>query len=210
MLMDATRLRLLRELSQPDSASGLARRLGMPRQRINYHLRELEKSGLVRLVREQRKRNCTERILQATARSYVVSPEALAELGADAALVRDRFGWAYLVAVAARAIRELGFLRQWADHARQRLATFTLETEITFVSPAGMRSFAEDVSREIARLTAQYHDERSTGGRKFRFFLGAYPTITKPPSEQIAAADQVARRTMETENGDDDDRKGHA
>jgi hypothetical protein len=31
----------------------------------------------------------------------------------------------------------------------------------------------------VARLAAKYHDESAEGGRKFRFFGGVYPTITR-------------------------------
>src|SRR5579862_2523514 len=100
-LMDATRLRLIQELREPESASGLARKLGEPRQRINYHLRELEKAGLVRLVEERRKGNCVERVVVATARTYLVSSEVLGALGADPRQIKDRLSSAYLVAVCA-------------------------------------------------------------------------------------------------------------
>ena len=76
-----TRRTLLAALAEPDSAAGLARRLGLPRQRLNYHLRALEKAGLLECVEERRKGNCTERILRATARSFVISPDALGSFG---------------------------------------------------------------------------------------------------------------------------------
>ena len=48
--------RLLAELAQPASASNtLAARLGLARQKVNYHLRALELHGLVELVAERRK-----------------------------------------------------------------------------------------------------------------------------------------------------------
>src|ERR687897_3489675 len=83
-LLDRTRQKLLAHLAEPDSASGLARRLRLPRQRINYHLRVLESAGLVELVEERRKGNCLERVVRATARSFVISPEALGGLGPTA------------------------------------------------------------------------------------------------------------------------------
>ena len=100
-MMSPIRLRLLRELSEPDSASGLSRKLEMPRQQLNYHLKDLERHGLVELVEEKRRGNCTERLLRAVARSYVISPSALGSLGVDPNRVEDRFSSAYLVAVAA-------------------------------------------------------------------------------------------------------------
>ena len=77
-LLHPTRLRILRALEQPDSAAGLSRRLGVPRQKLNYHLRLLEDDGLVELVEERKKRNCTERVMRAVARSYLISPAAVA------------------------------------------------------------------------------------------------------------------------------------
>src|SRR5262245_33406040 len=101
VLLDPLRLRLLEELREPDSASGLARRLHLPLQKINYHLRELEKQQLVELVAERRRGNCMERVVRATARTYVISPAALGGLGADPASIQDRFSSTYLVATAA-------------------------------------------------------------------------------------------------------------
>jgi DNA-binding transcriptional ArsR family regulator len=80
-LLSPERLRLLAHLGAPDSASGLSRRLGVGRQRINYHLRELERARLVEFVDERRKGNCVERRVRATASSYLISPEALGVLG---------------------------------------------------------------------------------------------------------------------------------
>ena len=41
-LLHPQRLRLLEAFVQPDSAAGVARRLGLPRQQVSYHVRELE------------------------------------------------------------------------------------------------------------------------------------------------------------------------
>src|SRR5262245_58140558 len=87
-VLQAGRLALLAERRAPDSAAGLARRLRMPRQRVNYHLRELERVGLVEFVEQRRKGNCIERILRATATSYVISPEALGAIAATEGDVR--------------------------------------------------------------------------------------------------------------------------
>jgi len=177
-LLDPARLRLLEELAEPDSAAGLARRLKLPRQRVNYHLRELERQKLVELVEERRKGNCLERVVRATARHYLISPEALGSLGADPGSVSDRFSASYLVAVAARAIRELAVLRLRADRAKKRLATLTLQTEVRFASAEDRNAFSEELATALARLAAKYHDEKAEGSRTFRFFLGAYPAVT--------------------------------
>ncbi len=76
VLLEPTRLKLLEALAEPQSASGLARTMKLPRQRINYHIRALESAGLVKKVGQRRKGNCIERLVKAVAHSYLISPEA--------------------------------------------------------------------------------------------------------------------------------------
>ncbi|MEE9226690.1 MAG: helix-turn-helix domain-containing protein, partial [Acidobacteriota bacterium] len=77
VLLRPLRIRILEALGEPNSASGLARRLGTSRQKINYHMRELEKKALVELVEERRKGNSVERVVRATTRSYLLTAEVL-------------------------------------------------------------------------------------------------------------------------------------
>ena len=72
--LDPLRSRILSALAEPGSATALGQRLGLPRQQVNYHLRTLEQHGLVELVEERRKGNTVERVMRATASSYVISP----------------------------------------------------------------------------------------------------------------------------------------
>src|ERR671916_799880 len=108
--LDPIRSRLLAELAEPGSASSLAARVGLPRQKVNYHLRALEQHGLVELVAERRKGNVTERVMRATAASYVISPAALAAVAPDPGRSPDRLSAGWLLALAARLVREVGGL----------------------------------------------------------------------------------------------------
>ncbi|NIR44365.1 MAG: helix-turn-helix transcriptional regulator [Gemmatimonadetes bacterium] len=176
-LLHPLRRRILHALSQPGSASSVARQLDLPRQKVNYHLRELEADRLLELVEERRKGNCTERILRAAASHYLIDPEVLGPLAADPEKLSDRFSSAYLVAVAAGAIRDLGRLRAGAEEADQRLATLTLQSEIAFSSPAARNAFAEELANELARLVAKHHDDSEPEARRFKLFLGVYPGL---------------------------------
>jgi len=178
-LLEPLRLRMLDNLAKPDSATGLSRKLKLPRQKVNYHLRELEKAGLVEPVEERRKGNCVERIVRATATSYLISPEVLGTMASDPSRVADKFSSAYQVAVAARTIRDLATLQRRADKAGKKLATFTLQTDVRFADAASRNAFTEELANAIAGLVAKHHDEKSAGGRLFKFNVGAYPAITK-------------------------------
>jgi DNA-binding transcriptional ArsR family regulator len=175
-LLHPLRTSILAALREPDSAAGLARRLALPRQKVNYHLRELERHGFLEQVEERRRGNCTERIVRAVAHHYLISPAALGGLAADPAAIADRASSAYLVALAARAMREVATLREDAHAAGKKLPTFALETEVRFRSSDEQHAFAEELSRAVAALVARYHDESAPGGRPFRWFVGSYPT----------------------------------
>ncbi len=70
-------------------------------------------------------------------------------------------------------------LRRRADKAGKKLPTFTLQSHVRFASAADRAAFTDELSNEIARLVAKYHDERAADGRAFELTVGAYPAITK-------------------------------
>src|SRR5439155_16706235 len=162
--LDPIRARLLAELAEPGSATMLAARVGLPRQKVNYHIKALERHGLVQLVEERRKGNVTERVLRATAASYVISPAALAAVQPDPARSPDRLSALWLLAVAARLVGDVGALITGATKARKRLATFAMDGEVRFASAADRAAFAEELSSVVAALVAKYHDEKAERG----------------------------------------------
>ncbi|TQM38411.1 ArsR/SmtB family transcription factor [Pseudonocardia cypriaca] len=175
--LDPIRARLLAELVEPGSASSLASKVGLARQKVNYHLRTLEQHGLVELVAERRKGNMTERVLQATAASYVISPAALGSVAPDPARSPDRLSAQWLIAVAARVVREVGELLAGATKARKRLATFAIDGEVRFATPADRAAFADELARAVTDLVGRYHDETAPGGRRYRVVVAVHPEL---------------------------------
>ena len=183
-VLRSLRLRILSEVSQPASAAAVARRLGAPRQKVAYHVRELEREGLVECVEERQRGNCRERIVKATARAYLVGADAISRIAADPATARDRLSSGYLVAVAAQAVHEVAVLRLKAQAAGKPIATLTLQTDVRFGSSAQRAAFAEELSGLVATLAAKYQNSEAPGGRPYRLFLGVYPA--PPPSDKGA------------------------
>jgi DNA-binding transcriptional ArsR family regulator len=182
--LDPIRARLLAELGDPGSASTLAARVGLTRQEVNYHLRALERHGLVALVEERRKGNCTERILQATAASYVISPSALAPVAPDPSRDPDARSARWLLAVAGRLVREVGELITGASAAGKPVATLGIDSEVRFASAKDRAAFAAELADAVNGLVARYHDEAASGGRPHRFIVALHPTITKSKERQ--------------------------
>ena len=177
--LDPVRARLLAELVEPGSATTLAAKIGLPRQKVNYHLRMLEQHGLVELVELRRRGNMTERVMQATAASYVISPGALGAAAPDPARAPDRLSAHWLIAVAARTLREVGELLNGATKAGKRLATFTIDGEVRFASAADRAAFAEELAGAVTALVGRYHDENAPGGRPHRVVVAVHPHIRR-------------------------------
>jgi len=180
--LDPIRARLLAELAEPGSATTLGERVGLTRQKTNYHLRALERHGLVELVEERRKGNCTERILQATAASYVISPLALATVAPDPARDPDQRSARWLLALAGRLVGEVGELITGASAAGRPLATLGIDSEVRFASAKDRAAFAAELAGAVNGLVAKYHDESAPGGRPHRFVVALHPTITDKES----------------------------
>jgi DNA-binding transcriptional ArsR family regulator len=181
--LDSIRSRLLAELAQPASAAALSARLGIARQKLNYHLRALESNGLVRMAEERRWGGLTERKLVATASSYVVSPAALGPIAVDPARTRDRLSASYLIALGARMVREVSKLIHRSEAAGKYLATISIDTEIRFRSASERAAFSRELTESITTLASRYHDATAPGGRPHRVIVVAHPMPNQEDEE---------------------------
>jgi DNA-binding transcriptional ArsR family regulator len=174
MLAEPLRQRILGALAEPGSASTLARTLGLARQKVAYHVRQLEKHGFVELVREEQRRGCKERIVRRTAQYLVASPCVLAP-DLDPRKLKDKFSSSYLIALASRMAQEVGEAQAIAEKAGKRLPTLSTDVEIRLRSPREREAFAEELLEAITRLAAKYHDEIHPDGHTYRLVVGAHP-----------------------------------
>lgn len=182
--LDPIRSRILSELAQPASAASLAGRLGLARQKVNYHLRALEENGLVRVVEKRKWGGLTERLLVATAASYVVSPVAMGQVATDPCRCKDRLSARYLIALAARMVREVTSLLRRSDETGKRLATLSIDTEIRFRNGSERAAFTEELTRTITQLASRYHDESAPGGRSHRVVIVSHPFPQEADSKE--------------------------
>jgi DNA-binding transcriptional ArsR family regulator len=186
-LLHPLRLRILESLAEPDSASGVARKLRMPRQVVNYHVRELARSHFLQRAGQRRKRNMIERRFVATARGYVLSPELLGKLGLDARRVEDTFSAAYLLALTSQMQSELGRAWRAASAQNKRLATLSMSSEMRFESADQRAEFTRELQQAIINVIGRFAsptklaDGTAGPGRPYRLILGSYPIPS--PSE---------------------------
>ena len=177
--LEPVRSRLLAALAEPASAAALASRLGIPRQKLNYHLRTLEAHKLVRVAKKRKWGGLTERLLVATATSYVISPAVMGRVAADPERTADRLSASYLIALAARIVREVGGLLRRAHEQDKRLATLAIDAQVRFRSTEDRAAFTRELTESITALVAHYHDASTPGGRSHRLVLVAHPLPQK-------------------------------
>lgn len=184
--MAPIRSRLLAELTEPASAAALAPRLGLTRQKVNYHLRSLEKHGLVEEAGSRRWGGLTERLLVATATAYVVSPGAMGPASMDPGRHADRLSAGYLIALAARLIREVSKLMRLSRKAGRRLPTLAIDTEIHFRSATDRASFSAELTRAVTDLAARYHDASHPDSRAHRVVVAGHPLASDTHEEETS------------------------
>jgi DNA-binding transcriptional ArsR family regulator len=186
--LEPVRSRLLAELAEPASAATLAARMGIARQKINYHLRALETHHLVRVAEKRQWGGLTERLMVASAASYIVSPGAMGPVAADPDRGADRLSASYLLALAARIVREVKALLGRAAETEKRLPTLSIDTVIRFRSAADRAAFSQDLTAAVASLAARYHDASAPKGRAHRMVVVAHPL---PHKSQIVTEHQL-------------------
>jgi DNA-binding transcriptional ArsR family regulator len=171
------RARLLDALAEPASATELAARLALTRQKVNYHLRVLESAGLVELVEVRQRRGCTERVMRRSAAAFVVDPAVLPDATDSPVRSRDRHATEHLIATASDTVRQVARMQTAADAQGQRLLTFTLETEVAFAHPSDVHAYADALAAAMADVAQRFHDP---AGRRYRVVAGGHPA-PKPP-----------------------------
>jgi hypothetical protein len=125
----------------------------------------------------------TERLLVASARSYLVSPSALGPAASDPERTPDRLSASYLMALAGRVVREVSDLYRRATQSSKGLATLSIDTEIRFRSAAERAAFSGELVRTVQALAARYHDQSAPGGRSHRLVVMAHPLPQPIPTE---------------------------
>jgi DNA-binding transcriptional ArsR family regulator len=184
-LLHPLRLRILGALREPDSAAGLARRLRLPRQKVNYHVRELARAHFLERAGQRRRRNMIERRFRTTAQGYILSPELLGRLGVPQAQAQDAFSAATLQGLMALGQSELGRASGQAVEQNKHLSTLSVSSELRFESAEQRARFAAELQRAIVDVIGRHaspyawENGEAGSGRPYRLLLGCYPIPPK-------------------------------
>ena len=188
-LLDPLRARILAAMREPASAAEIARQLDLPRQRVHYHVRELERVGLLRPAGRRRRGNLIEQRFVATARAYALSPELLGPLAADWRALGDPASAAYLLALTEQVRADLSRLMSAEDGPAAGPAT-SLKAQFRLDSESKRAAFAAALREAIVGVVARHtapdrrEDGRPGPGGAYRLVLACYPLAERPGRER--------------------------
>jgi DNA-binding transcriptional ArsR family regulator len=185
VLLDPLRMRILALAREPSSATEIAGRLRLPRQRVNYHVRLLAKHDLLARAGRLRKRNMFEQRYVASARSYLIVPSVLGPVEADWRSIPDAASAAYLLALSAQVQSDLArALGETPEGGR--ISTLSLKSQFRFESAKQRADFAGALRRAVVDAIARFSSPDEPPGRQpapgppYRLVLGCYPYAPAP------------------------------
>jgi DNA-binding transcriptional ArsR family regulator len=196
-LLKPLRTAILAQAGEPISARELGAALGLSRQRAGYHVRALARVGLLRRAGRRRRRALTEQRWVASARAYVLAPEALGPLGADPKRIHDRLSASYLLATAARLQGDVLRAAGEAEAQGARLATLTLEADLRFTGAEQRARFAAALRDAVAAVIAKHAapaiaaDGCPGEGAPYRLVLGVHGMPLAPRSTDQAGVERA-------------------
>ncbi|MFO7279701.1 MAG: helix-turn-helix domain-containing protein [Thermoanaerobacterales bacterium] len=173
------RAAILDAMREPTTAAAVARRLGEPRQKVAYHVRELEKAGLLRHVGQRQNGNFLEQVYEAVARTFVISPAATwGDAEARSAALADQVSLGELHRAGERLQRDSAVLLDRAAFDGEEVPSASVTTEIRFASDEARAAFLAEHLDALAVLVRKYG---ARSGTPYRIVLAAYPDPEADP-----------------------------
>ena len=173
-LMNPLRAEILSHLREPASAAQVAKAMNEQPQRINYHLKTLEKVGLVRRVGTRHVRNLVEVLYQAIARTFILSDE----LGWDAETVRkmkDQSSLMYLITASDRLKRDALRLMERSDEGKAEVPSISMQFHVYLTDEKHRAAFVREYAETMKKLAEKYQGSERTGTVVYRVLTAVYP-----------------------------------
>ena len=179
-LLKPLRVALLKQMSEPRTCSELAEVFELTPQSVYYHVKALEKAGLVEKVAEARVRGTVEGHYQARARAYWLSPQLVGQVGGPRA-AQDQASLRYLLSLAEEMHTEVGRLGE-RSAAGEPVPSLGLSAQIYLPNGERRGEFLDEVQQVFQALARKYglpqSDEEAPGaGETFRLALACYPAL---------------------------------
>lgn len=174
-LIKPIRLELLTMLDKPRTCSQLAESFHTSPQKIYYHIKVLERSGLVKKVSEKRVRGIMEGYYQAVAESYWLSPQLINQLGGERRS-NEQMSLGYVLGLAEQVLREVTPLIK----SKTNVPSLGISGQVNLRDETDRSNFLQELQEMVQELAEKYGaedpDQTDAGkGMNFRFIMACYP-----------------------------------
>lgn len=173
-ILHPLRRHVLAELAEPASPAEVARRVGIPAQLANYHIRALEAVGLASEVETVRRRNFLEHRFRAIARSFTLSTRLPLSDEQRRRLQSD--GTLQQLVQTGDAIRQDALQLLDASEIGCPLAAAALSIDVQLADGADRQAFVQAMAEAVRRAAEPFR--RAPGPRtlQYRTHFAIYPT----------------------------------
>lgn len=167
------RAAILDAMREPSTAAAVARLIGQTRQNVAYHVRELEKAGLLGHVGQRQNGNFLEQTYVAVAGTLVISPTCIwGDPGPRADALADQLSLAELFTAGERLQHDCALLLDRAAFDGAEIPSASVTTDIRFGTEEARSAFLRDYVDALTSLARKHGTRRGT---PYRLVLAAYP-----------------------------------
>ena len=178
-LFKPIRLEMLTMLAEPRTCGQLAEVFHTSPQKIYYHIKVLERAGLVVKVYEKRVRGIMEGYYQAAAESYWLAPELINKLGGERR-VNGQMSLGYVLGLAGQVQSEVAPLLKHEGE----VPSLGISAQVNLKHGSDRAEFLEELQNAVQKIAEKYgslEDEEVHGGgeENFRLIFACYPRVSE-------------------------------
>jgi DNA-binding transcriptional ArsR family regulator len=171
-LINPLRAEILAQLKKPSSATEVAKKLKETPQRINYHLKALEKVGLVSRVGTRQVRNLVEVLYQSIARTFLLA-ESLSIGKETIQKMKDQGSLLHLIHTSERMKKDALHLMEKSDQ-NEVIPSASLQMQVNLADELTREQFVADYVAMVEDLVKKYQ-HKNDHAHPYQVLLAVYP-----------------------------------
>jgi DNA-binding transcriptional ArsR family regulator len=175
-LINPLRGEILAQLKQPGSATEVAKKLNETPQRINYHLKTLQKVGLVTKVGSRQVRNLVEVLYQSIAKTFLLA-ETLSISKETIQKIKDQGSLLHLIHTSERIKKDALLLMEQSDE-NEVIPSASLQMQVNLENETTREQFVEDYVSLVKDLVKKYQSNKQQA-HPYQVILSVYPDLNQ-------------------------------
>lgn len=171
-LLHPVRSEIIRLLKEPRSATELSKVMNDSAQKVNYHLKTLEKVGLVMRAGTRNVRNLVEVLYRSAGRTFLLS-DSLGLSQETIQKLKDQTALAHVLSLTEKIKRDAVSLMEEAEC--EEIPSAVMEMELSLLGEEERQAFLQDYADMLSELIKKHHDPKHGNSKTFHVSMAMYP-----------------------------------